>query len=282
MIPRGHKIIVLASSTTKSGSKIRKGSVGFIAGVGKTHDFSRQQMYITPAKIVFTRYGYENTQRNETKFVTLVHPANKPSEIKHVQRFLNRLTVSSIDMTDRIKKHFTKEGVNGKPAVSIVVDRMCKDNNLLDNLNDLKAWTSSILQSGVLHPIVMASKDSNLNVAKNLLINGYPEFEANLRQCVLHRKQSNEFIDSIANNQELKILLVKKLRGFLTLQERKDIQDYSESVNNRWISNHIIFRALWYFLSNNLGLPANSNNIYGIKTHKGNVDAWMQLFASIK
>ncbi len=282
MIPRGHKIVVLSSSTAKSGAKIRKGSTGFIAGIGKTHDFSRQQMYITPAKIVFTRYGYENTQRNETKFVTLIHPAADPSRIKYVQKFLNKLTTNSLDMTDRLRKHFVKEGVTGKPTASIVIDRACKNNNLLSNLNDLKAWTSSILQGGTLHSVVMASQSSNLNVAKTALIDGYPEFEARLKQCVLHRKQSNNFIDSIADNQELKALLIKKLRGFLTLQARNDIQLYSKDFGNRWIPEAQRFHLLWYFLSNNLTLPEGANSLFGLKTYKTNTEIWMQLFASIK
>jgi len=282
MIPRGHKIIVLASSTAKSGAKIRKGSIGFVAGIGKTHDFSRQQMYITPAKIVFTRYGYENTERNETKFVSLIHPTQPSSQLKHVQKFLNKLTVSSINMVDRIKQHFIKEGVKSKPTASIVIDKVRENNNLMCSLNDLKAWTSSILQSGILHPVIMASPHSRLNVAKAALIKDYPEFEARLKYCILHRKQSNEFIDSIADNQELKLLLIKKLRGFLTLQARKDISDYSKDFGNRWMSGQQSFHMLWYFLSNNIELPHEASRLYGIKGHKTNIEKWIRVFASIK
>jgi len=282
MIPRGHKVVVLSSSTTKSGAKIRKGSVGFIAGIGKTHDFYRQQMYITPAKIVFTRYGYENKQRNETKFVTLIHPTADPSKITHVQRTLNALAVNNINMLDRIKKLFTDEGVTIKSAVSVVVTKSYKNNCLLNNLNNLKAWTSSVLQGGALHPIVMADQFSNLNVARGLLTDGYPEFETNLKQCVLHRKQSNRFIDSIANNQELQALLVERLKGFLILKERKDMIDYTKEFDDHFMSKGRIFHLLWYFISNNIKLPITAKKVYRIKTRKTDAELWMKLFESIK
>jgi hypothetical protein len=282
MIPRGHKIIVLASSTNKSGAKVRKGSIGFVAGIGATHEFPRQGMYVTPAKIVFTRYGHESIQRNETKFVTLIHPVVKPLNIQHPQRTLNKLVISSIDMTDRIKKHFETEGVTGRPTVSIVIDRLRKDTNLLNNLNDLKAWTSSVLQNGTLHPVVMAPEHSNLNVAKEELIDGFPEFKTRLKNCILHRKQSNEFIDTISDNHALKALLIKKLRGFLTLQARKDILSYKEATEVRWVKNDTLFPILWYFLDNNIKFPSTTEKLYGIKSHITNVETWMQLFASIK
>jgi len=282
MIPRGHKVVVLSSSTTKSGTKIRKGSVGFVAGIGKTHDFSRQQMYITPAKIVFTRYGHENAQRNETKFVTLIHPAVDSSKVTHVQRTLNTLTANSLDMLDKIKKLFITEGVTIKPAASIVVTKSYKGNYLLNNLNNLKAWTSSVLQGGALHPIVLADQFSNLNIAKGILTKGCPEFETKLKYCVLYRKQSNKFIDSIANNQELQILLIKRLKGFLILKERKDVLNYTKEFNNHWMNKDIIFHLLWYFLSNNVKLPVAAKKVYGIKTHKANIELWMKLFESIK
>jgi len=282
MIPRGHKVIVLASSTTKSGAKIRKGSVGFVAGVGKTYQYHRQQMYITPAKMVFTRYGYETTERNETKFVTLIHPTNPPMPGLHVQKFLNKLTIRSIDMTDRLKPHFVREGVTVNPAASIVVNSLCKDNILLNNLNDLKAWASSILQSGILHSIVTTNTTSELNVAKTALTAGYPEFEARLKQCIFYRKQSNEFIDSIADNQELKALLIKKLRGFLTLQAREDIRNYTKDLDNRFQEKEKLFHILWYFMSNNIPVPSCAREIHGIKSHRMHIEAWMRFLTLIK
>jgi len=282
MIPQGHKITVLASSKTKSGANIRRGSIGFVSGIGKTYTFSKQGMFVTPAKIVFTRFGYEKKERNETKFVTLLHPITSPSYIKYHQKFLNTLTIRSVDMTDRLKKHFANEGVLTKPSATVVIKHINHGTNLLTNLNNLKAWSSSILQSGLLHPVVMSTKISNLNVAKNELIKDYPEFELKLKDCILFKKQSNTFIDTIANNDALKLLLIAKLQGFLTLKAREDILNYLNIETLHWAAEAKIFRALWYLLDNNITIPVNAKESIRVNSRLKIISEWLQIFKAIK
>jgi len=282
MIPKGHKITVLASSKTKPGSTVRRGSTGFVAGIGTPHDFSRHGMYIIPAKIVFNRFGFENKSRNEAKFVTIVQPCSPPSKIVHLQRTLNNLTKKSIDMSDKIITHFKKEGVKQKPTASIVLMRTDNQIDLTKNLNSLKAWTSSILQSGELHPMIMADKQSNLNKAREEMTNGYPAFAQRLKDCVLYKKQSDEFIDSIADNEVLKLLLISKLKEFVTLLARKEVNIMTKELSNRWLNRQKLYTNLWYFVNNNLEITKESKSNYQFIPVKQNVDAWTKRFASFK
>jgi len=156
----GTKITIVASSAVKSGAKIRKGSIGYIASVGKSYKLTDSFPSVIPARVIFTRYGNELKQRCEPKFIGIIIPTVSPDIIKNKQTYLDSLTKQAQDLSPNLNKIFLEEGVKQKKITTVVAVASNKSVDLMRDQNELTAWMTSILYSNMLHRVIYSNEKS--------------------------------------------------------------------------------------------------------------------------
>lgn len=202
MIPVGSKIEVIASSTKGKGTKVRKGSLGYISTVGKVYCIGTKKsatgaMFIVPAKIVFTQFGYETKERNEVKFVSLVYPSTDPKEIKNKRAYLNKLTKLALDHAEEVKQIFKTEGITVKKIPAIAVHTLNGTENVTRRKVDYSAWFRSIALSGILHEILYCNpNDPKLKTMNKLIVNDVNLLEK-LRAGTNSRNDATALVDNL-------------------------------------------------------------------------------------
>ena len=202
MISVGNKIEIIVSSTRSKGTKIRKGSIGYISTVGKiycigTRKSTHGDMFIVPAKVVITRFGNEAKERNEVKFVSLVYPTVDPKQIKNKRTYLTKLTKQALDYTKEIQDIFKSEGISAKNVPAVVVHTLNGTENIIKKKTEYQAWFRSIAISGILHNILYCPPmDARLKTL-NKLINGDFNLLNNLREGINSRNNTIALVDDL-------------------------------------------------------------------------------------
>lgn len=252
MIPIGTKVIVLASSTSAPGTKIRRGSLGYISSIGATLHFHQLNVFVTTAKIVFTRFGYEKKRRDESKFVGLIFPHRmlNPKKSVNIQKYINKLVHKSLDASAQIREMFKSEGVKTKNITNIIVHKTLIECNVSSNYNEFKSWTSSILCSGHFHKLFLAGKKGSLNKMRdNLLKDLPPSFSNHLYACIKYRRSRNLATKEVFSNPIHKQLMVKQLKQYMNLCTRKEIAKLLNSTTKSFWAPSTTLQNL-YFLAN--------------------------------
>jgi len=282
MIFTGQKIIVLISSNTKTGAKIRKGSLGYVSSFGTAKFNFKLNAVLIPAKIVFTRFGYEKKRRIESKIVYLLYPIGPCKSIKHVRKYLTSKVKIAQSMTSQLKQDLDKEGVKLNKLNILVVNKTNIETDILSSKNEFGAWFSSILQSGIFHKLYRINDNNEFKKAKsNLLANTHNEL-FNLKKCLQYNGEITRQAKCIYKNKEIQFNIIRQFKVLLHLDIRKSIDKIRQKLINQPLFHHIYpYEYLWTINMNNIILEKNIIEQPSYKNAKIHINNWISHFNTI-
>ncbi len=249
------KIVVLASSTSKTGAKVRKGSLGYVSSLGTPVRYLSIPAILTPAKVVFTRFGNEKRERNETKIIFLLHPSSVIKNLTNIQRSMNKKVKSALDMTDKLKLILKNENLRiSRPDIVVAAPSKVKI-SLVKNKIEFQAWVSSVIQSGLFHPIFALGKKNDEAKLKNILLKNLPEVSTNFKRCLKHKGEIDKLTDNLYQDEYKRIKLVEQFKKYLHLYMRNNIEDMAHQVNIRSLSVEVISQYFWLMVNNHIVIP---------------------------
>lgn len=201
----GTKIEVIASSATGKGAKLRRGSLGYISSQGSVRAIHNLGLFVMPARLVITRFGNENKRRIEHKWVQFILP--QTSVTKHPMRSLNTSIKKSQDANLITKSFFEDEGVQIKKAVSLVALPTTNESDYSEDINELKAWASSLLFSGFLHETLFGMPHTADTIQRTKLQEVLPEMVEKSHELVTHPKALYSLLDNFKEKGDFPALV---------------------------------------------------------------------------
>ena len=279
MMPIGSKIQVVSSSTNKSGAKIRRGSLGYIAAVGRLQYISDNLPLIAPARIVFTRYGFEKQNRSEDKFVGLAMPAITDFDfIKNAKAYLDKSIKQTQDANDKLKQIFIKEGVRQKKfsIVAATIDNNAKD--ITQNLNELSSWVISILSSNILYGIFTPPPNSPRNKLLAVLENNLPFAKELIEKYQRDRDFLKKHLSSLVKQEpENCKRLIFNLRAITNLAMMEKLSNVYKNLNSTVGSTSTAIEDYCYLLNSGI-TPPKIRNMRGTDVR---LTKWMDFYRSL-
>ncbi len=231
MFEPGTKVIVIASSTTKSVGA-RHGSIGYATDCGHPEYIGdicigESTVAVAPTAILFTRYGFgKERDKYEKKNILMVFPIfpevgnKKQCYIEKVNSFIKRFKKEKFDES---LWYNTKSVFSQRPEstdVCIVAPYPVRNHALLDSSDtEFGAWFDSIILSHRMGFIL--NKINKPNYAIKFPENMRAHF-ARLRDCAMHRDARVDFLWALKKDPELKKTVIETLRMVYCVGIRKD------------------------------------------------------------
>jgi len=168
MIRTGKRVIVLASSL-KGGIGPRRGSIGYAsASPALKSKYYNDELgcFAQPIQITFMRYGFEKTQRKETKYFINVVPFDthqfenieRPVELDTIDCLIDKVGKINSEgyFWDSVKNRVTS--VFGRKSVHIgIVVPIPNQRNLINMGNEeFETWAETFLTNHEFHQLVCA------------------------------------------------------------------------------------------------------------------------------
>ncbi len=270
MVPVGRRVAVIASSTKKSGAKIRRGSLGYIAKINRTLHIDKIQAVVTDAEIVFTRFGFESRTRREYKRVWLVHPTSNPNDLKKPQNYLDGLAKRVLDFSNTLTSSVDKRTV-------VVVHT--SPTNILANENELLSWTLSVLS--FIQPArltipefanqnkIFEDLDKLMPAGKQLIDISMRSRKASISMGKMMFNDVNHFAPVFwAINSKIHLEMMKRLSDLNNGNLKRTLQ-YGNKYN--------VFYTGWYIRINNLPIR-NLTDAKRLKERCKDIDSWIEIF----
>lgn len=258
MFPVGNKVAVIASATKSKGARIRKGSLGYVANVGRVFNLGKNNRYphvsmrVVPARIVFTRFGYENKIRSELKFAALIFPATDPKYVKSPETHLNRLVAKAADYHTNLKEMFQSEGSRIKKVTPIAITAVNSTQSVTENEIEFLAWFRSIAMSSVLNEILFAAPNDPKRKALVDLTGGDKLNQALLMSSLGNRKHAESFVKSLFKNKEEVYKWTSRLQQVLQLNRMQRVNKLGEKYQRPMLTSSHRFSNVWELKSTGL------------------------------
>lgn len=290
MIPVGTKVEVIASATKGKGAKIRKGSLGYVTSCGQLHDLPRSSLpvYVMPARVVFTRFGYASKERSEIKFVAAIYPSRSPKTLKNPESHLNKKLRQCLDGSDWIRNIFQSEGLKAKKITPVVLDTLNTTTNITSSKNEFRSWLRSILLSGILHKIVYSPSTHEFQKTLEDLTKGDQKLKSWLMASMASKQHAEEFCDylfTVDGCSSKGKTFIDRLQTVLQLNKRKTIAKTLENFKNKpmFYNTKLVYQGYWQLSS----IGAQESIIQKIGTGYGSrmgyevASLWKEIFNDI-
>lgn len=271
----GTKIEVIASSETGKGAKLRKGSLGYISGQGSLYKLPNLGLITMPARLVVTRFGKETKRRIEHKWVQVILPITPTT--KHPLKQINSMLQKSQDSIQNIRRFFEEEGVSVKKVPSIIALPTTNESDYSDNINELKAWTSSLLFSGMLHRCLFAQPNTTDSKQTDKLKEVLPEIARDLYNVAYHPKALYTILDKFEKDNDFDAL-INVMVWFRTQQMLITKRLFKEKykINEPVFLTHMNTASLaWIKHTHGINVPMRSSGIASV------VEDWTKVLKAI-
>lgn len=240
MINTGCKAIVLSSSL-ENGIGPRKGSVGYISKNPALKEIfynKRSDCFAQPTQITFTRYGFEEKQRVETKlFINAM-----PIELDWFQKYLNIEQTSSIKNEDRnidrqiksIQTNIRTDPEFWNRMKNMVTSRFGRSNVHVGILvpipntnldlptmdkNEFEAWFRSYTINYTFRQNVFALREINTDRMEDLISMTYIDY---IKDALINKKAYQTSLMSIISNHARRTELIKTIRKIVLIGETRN------------------------------------------------------------
>ena len=258
------KVEVLASSVTKRGAALRRGSLGYVANFGGTYSPTapnpsiEQIPYIlTPGYIVVTRFGNEVKRRVELKPVIYVVPTQPHGTRYSKLKSINNLLEDAKRFTGQLSDSWKDVGMSIKQLPFIVVVPTTKEASLTESCVDFNAWVTSIFASKLLRPALAKGKIGRGSGAALIrLLSDYlpPQQDFEWYKYFMHQKEVEAFLTTLPKEKKLQFIT------FLQGQRSTYIREYIGMTYGVYGSENDIQRAI----RSNAGIDLTTPNIPGL------------------
>jgi len=289
MISIGNKIEVIASSTKGKGAKIRKGSLGYVSTtstpsyIGGGGGMFTGNLLVTPAKVIFTRFGHERKPRSEVKFVALIHPVINPKTIKNKKTYLERIVKQALDYTQEIKEIFKREGIKINKVNAIAVHTVNTTENVTISNNECSSWVRSIALSGILHNLLfIGPNDPSRRTLDRLVANNTQNLDW-LHTCVSSKTGVKQYVDHLfeGDKKELKpfVFRMQELLQLNRLQELQTFKVFKPTLANGGVVYGMCWRLCSMSLMDNVekGITSSNHVRRAIEQTRGWFDAYNEI-----
>ena len=268
MLFTGQKIIVLVSSNSKTGAKIRRGSLGYISSFGTSRVNYKSNFILIPAKIIFTRFGYEKKHRIESKIVYLLYPIESSINIKYIRKYLITKIKVAKSMTPLLKQDLLNEGVKLNKLDIIVVNKTNEKVNILTDKNEFSAWFSSVIQSGIFHKLYKIEGNNEFKKVKLDLLTNINNEIFDLKKCLQYNGETIKQAKNIYKNKEVQLNIIKQFKTYLHLDIKRIIDELKlkEKLKNSFWNPHFEYESIWTICNNNIIIE---KEITTLKTYRG-------------
>lgn len=238
MIFEGTKVCVVSSSESRNGNKIRRGSLGYLSSVGlQTHIGRQEPLVIVPAQIIFTRFGFQNKDRSESKLVYLVFPLrwddNAKNKLKLLDKFTSMAKGTKPNLNNmlytlaghRILTHNVGHNVKSNKIPAVVVKAV--DSNIMSSENEFKSWLKSVLSGSLITTLISSNKKSKVYKTYEILEKSNDYFKTHLLT-----KKLKTFVDNAYNyDLERKSNLVSSLQCVLNLYKNSMVNPSTKLIS---------------------------------------------------
>lgn len=200
------KVKVLASSDTKRGATLRKGSLGYVANYGGLYIKSqptssplRMAHYaMCPGYMMVTRFGNEQKQRRELKPVVYVIPINKGLVNNKVIKTIPALLSDAKLYTGHLTNVWKNQDIPVKKIPFIIAKPIMECSKITSDDNELKAWVYSIFSSKILTSALSEEDTGNGAALADVLLKHLPsKQELPWYKLFLYPKELYKFLDTV-------------------------------------------------------------------------------------
>jgi len=280
MIFTGQKITTLVSSNNIPGANVRKGSLGYVSVLGNPKFYYKIESLLVPAKIVFTRFGFEKKRRSETKIVFLLFPITKDAAIKNIRRHLNNRVKKAMSMHSILKRNLLSEGVKLNKFDILIVTKTNLESNI-NTENEFEAWISSIIQSGIFHKLLTLGNKDEIKKAKQELVLGLPEVEESLRKCVKYNGEIGKLARFLQTRPVERLEIIKQFKQYLHLDMRRTVAQSIKKFDTNFLSPDNRYALYWFFYNNNLPFPEKEVDSYHYSITTDYITHWITKFETL-
>lgn len=278
MMPIGSKIQVVSSSTNKSGAKIRKGSLGYIAAIGRLQYIAENLPLVAPARVIFTRYGFERKERCEDKFVGLAIPLADFDFIKNTKAYLDKSVKQMQDANELLKTVFMKEGVKQKRFITVAASIDNSTQDMTQSSNELISWVLSVINSNALSEIFIPIPNSPKNKLSAILGNNFPFAKELIEKYQGDREFLKKHLTSLIIHEPVKCKqLVFNLRTIVKLAMMSKLDNVYKNLNSTIGSTSAAMDDYCYLLNSGIK-PPKIKSLRGVDTRLTN---WINLYRSL-
>ena len=273
------KVKVLASSDTKRGATLRKGSLGYVANYGGLYIKTKPTVStiahyaMCPGYMLVTRFGNEQKQRRELKPVVYVIPLNKGLVNNKVIKTIRALLEDAKLYTGHLTNVWKNQGIPVKKVPFIVAMPITACSDITSSDDELKAWAYSMFSSKLLTSALNEEDTGNGAALADKLLNYLPpKQELPWYKLFLYPKELYKLLDTMENKT--------KFITFLQGQRVAYIRDYLNTAYCINGNRAEISRAFY----NSAGVDQQTDDIpglYNLKrskiTQKKLTLAWLDL-----
>jgi len=261
MFDPGTKVVVLASSIKKGTTGPRKGSVGYInskARDSNTVAWDESTRLLTGmVDITFSRYGFEKSNRRETKNVCNFIPVplrQKNGVIENaiddiVQKMETPNFLSKMEYV--LQQGIPHETINKKPIVILGVPDCCGSNLVDCSHNEFCCWFESIL----------INNTTNINRIQHIYEGNYYAIGLNislesvklLLDCVYSNDQRRVFYETVKKDKALRIDAVTTIRKICTITDKRVLNNLNFlGVASSFSKSNINYNTFYNYFAGNL------------------------------
>jgi hypothetical protein len=200
------KVKVLASSDTKRGATLRKGSLGYVAKYGglytnvQTTSSKMAHYTMCPGYMLVTRFGNENKRRRELKPVVYVMPINKGLVKGKIIKNIPALLENAKLYTGHLTNVWKNQGVPVKHLPFVIAMPTSEEAVISSSDNELKAWVYSMFSSELLTSALIEGDNGSGAALTDLLLGYLPsKQELPWHKLFLYPKELYSFLDTVEN-----------------------------------------------------------------------------------
>lgn len=293
MVFEGTKIGVISSSENGKGNKIRRGSLGYLSEVGTQIYAGKNSIttVIAPAKIIFTRFGFQKRERSESKLVHLVFPLEWDKNTKNPLNHLDKITKRAKDINPDVRRNLNAlsshtnitgslgHNTNSTKLPSIVIKELCSD--ITSSEYEFKSWLKSILSGQIIVNLIRTRKKSKINKTYDVLKEFHPDF-----RLIMNSDKLNNIIDDICClDKERQKVLINSLKSILNLYKSSIINPLANTTSCFVSVTKIInqsYPLYWQISQSNEHMKSAPFRYGSINiNHRRNIDMWLKFIEKI-
>lgn len=262
MFDPGTKVVVLASSIKKGTTGPRKGSVGYVnnktssgSNTAVINDITRLATSIT--NVTFLRYGFEKSNRRETKTVCNFIPiplktkncARKDTIDDTIQKMESSSFVSKIEYA--LKQVYMHNTIDKMPIVILGVPDCCGSSLVDCSHNEFCCWFESMLVNNTnnINRIHSLYEGTSHHIGSNIDL----ELIHVLLDCVYSIDQRNSFYESVKNDKTIRENIITTLRKICIIADKRIVDNVNfVGVTSSFLKSNINYSNFYNYFSGNI------------------------------
>lgn len=223
MFDIGTKIAIVQSNVTNP-TGVKKGSTGYVVIGNRGLERVTENPLTTNIRsmtILFSRYGYENKIREESRTINVILPVTYNNEFLKLKTFIKR-----IQNKDTVQAIMDQAGIAGSPNPLCIVGPIQKPSDMLHNDHDFCCWVKSYLLAEENFSIIenFSSKKKAQNVCKQLDIDY--SFVRLLHEMAYDKSARRHNMPKLMSNREQTIRTIRFIHQMNSVNERQTYLDW--------------------------------------------------------